>query len=112
MRISSSISVMRCVSSLLCLKTVELALQRAVLVAVLAGARLGQLTRLVLQLRFQRHALVDESGDLFSEVVSVGHLLSFAQCNRRSTDLEQTELDLVAVFVDRLHFNRNFIAEA
>src|SRR5438105_9078707 len=38
--------------------------------------------------------------------------LPFAQCNRRSTDLEQTEFELMAVFVDRLHFNRNVIAEA
>src|SRR5947209_7449475 len=38
--------------------------------------------------------------------------LSFAECNRRSTDLEQTELELMTVFVDRLHLNRNVIAEA
>src|SRR5256885_4568020 len=38
--------------------------------------------------------------------------LAFAACNRGASDFDQAELDLSAVFVDRLHFDEHVIAEA
>src|SRR2546430_5077389 len=37
--------------------------------------------------------------------------LSFPQCNSRSTDLDQAKLQLVAIFVDGLDLDGDFVAE-
>src|SRR6266542_5915514 len=39
-------------------------------------------------------------------------ILPLSSCNRGASDLQQTELDLAAVLIDRLHLDEHMIAEA
>ena len=60
----------------------------------------------------ERHTLFDEILDAATSSDRPSVPTPLAACNRSSSDLEQPELDLAAVFVDRLDLDRHVIAEA